>query len=139
MEILKLIKSKPFKYLWLKKVNGVDLTQHCAKCLIGEYDNRLQININEYNNLSLDGSIYYLCGVSTPYVWKNNFHLAFRESKGKKLIIDKLGIYIEIKDAEEIKFSYGDINFNLMEANKKEFSTCRNWQFANKFLTLNSK
>ena len=121
-----------FRYLWLKSIKGVDISKHCARCLIGNYDNRIYPQIGTAENIILPEKIYYLCGVSTPYVWKNNFHLAFKEKNGATIHVIRNGIEIEIINAEEIHFSEKDIDSTLQQAKRIEYSTCRNWQFANK-------
>lgn len=123
--------TKPFRYLWLKSVKGVDLTNHCAKSLIGEYDSRVNARLSSLQDVPLSEEIYYLCGVAIPYAWKNNFHLAFRHKEGATLEYTSNGISVKIENAERIEFSDGDIDRTLPEAGKKAFSTCRNWQFAN--------
>ncbi|MBE6434827.1 MAG: hypothetical protein E7030_01305 [Akkermansiaceae bacterium] len=105
--------SAPFSYLWLKHVTGVNLAVHCAHCLLGEYDPRIKANLTEVANITLPYAPYhYLCGVSRPYVWNRNFHLAFREKEGSLLTIQRNGIYIEIENAEEVKFSMADADPN---------------------------
>lgn len=47
MRIKNMTVTSTFKYLWLKTVTDVDLSQHCAKCLIGEYDTRINNRITE--------------------------------------------------------------------------------------------
>lgn len=82
MKINKIIVKNNFMYIWLKSVDDVDLTKHCAKCLIGEYNESINKHTRVNNNIQLDNEkIYYLCGVSKPYVWDNNFHLAFKKKK----------------------------------------------------------
>lgn len=135
MKINKIIVENNFMYIWLKSVEDVDLTKHCAKCLIGEYNESINKHTRVNNNIQLDNEkIYYLCGVSKPYVWDNNFHLAFRKKEGNILNIARKGISIEIEDAEEITFSKDDIDEQLKESTNKQFNTCRNWQFANKYV-----
>lgn len=129
----------PFKYLWLKTVEGVDLTQHCARCLIGQYDKRINASVKDLENIPLDNSVYYLCGVSAPYVWANNFHLAFKPCEGKKVVYENNGIHVVIKDAERIEFDENDIDRTLIKSRISSFKTCRNWQFANKFAKGNFK
>lgn len=126
--------TSKFKYLWLKKVNGVDLSVHCARCLLGEYDNRVNARTKSLKNIELLGDVYYLCGVSAPYIWANNFHLAFRLANGEKFTAERNGVKISVENAEIIDFSENDIDMTLPQAKKKEFYTCRNWQFANKIL-----
>lgn len=126
--------SKPFKYLWLKNVDAVDLSQHCARCLVGKYDNRVSAKTIKLSDEKLNGDIYYLCGVSMPFVWENNFHLAFRKKEGSLLSFTSNGIAVVIENAERIMFSESDIDCNLPQSKNKMFYTCRNWQFANKLI-----
>lgn len=120
-----------FKYLWLKYVTDVRLDVHCAKCLVGEYSKMLYPKLSQILHLSLNehnAKWYYLCGVSSPYRWENNFHLAFRYAKGKTFAVRRNGIYINILDAEEIiiRPTTGPQPYIAM----KPYNTCRNWQFA---------
>lgn len=122
-----------FKYLWLKYINGIDLTNHCAKCLLGTYSKKISNTTAEAAEITLDESgaiVYYLCGVSMPYNWNKNFHLAFKEKPGSSVKVNYNGIEIELDNAEQILFSMDDINPADPNANKPVFSTCRNWQFA---------
>lgn len=130
--------EKPFKYLWLKTVKGVNLTEHCARCLIGEYDKRINPYTKHFENIPLENSVYYLCGVSAPYVWENNFHLAFRPCKGGKIVYENNGVRVVINDAERIEFDENDIDSSLVKSRITSFKTCRNWQFANKFVKVMS-
>ena len=123
--------SKPFRYLWLKSVEGVNLDDHCAKSLIGQYDNRIGKDIHQINDVTLEHNVYYLCGVALPYKWANNFHLAFRHKPGAILKYENNGISVTIQDAERIVFSENDVDWSLPQAKKREYHTCRNWQFAN--------
>lgn len=127
--------SSPFNYLWLKSVNDVDLSQHCAKCLIGDYDTRLNRNTTEAHNITLKDSIYYLCGVARPYNWANNFHLAFRPLSGGIVDYSDKGIHVVISDAEQLPIDPVYINQDDPHAKHKTFNTCRNWQFAHWFKT----
>lgn len=122
-----------FRYLWLKYINGIDLTNHCAKCLLGTYSKKISNTTVDANDLVLDESeavVYYLCGVSTPYNWNKNFHLAFKEKEGSSVKVDYNGIEIELENAERILFSKDDIDLLDPNANKEVYATCRNWQFA---------
>lgn len=122
------IKSK-YHYLWLKYVSGIDLTKHCAKCLLGKYEKRINPNITQYEDVELEPSdYYYLCGV---YTYKTNIHLAFKEKPGNVLIIDNDFYSIEINNAEKILFTKDEIDFNLPNSKDKNYNTCRNWWFAN--------
>ncbi len=125
--------SAPFSYLWLKYVHGVDLNVHCAKCLLGSYEDAINPHTPEFINIELQPApYYYLCGVSKPYVWYRNFHLAFREEEGSILEMKRNGIHIIILNAERVSFSQDDIDPTDPHAKSKSFYTCRNWQFAHK-------
>lgn len=131
--IRKLAINAPFRYLWLKQVRGVELGSHCARCLLGEYDKRIRAGMKEGRDIVLpDAPYYYLCGVSMPYRWELNFHLAFQEKEGERLITSRLGISVEIENAAEVPFSQQDINPADRHAGCKSYYTCRNWQFAHK-------
>lgn len=122
---------KPFRYLWLKSVTGVNLNVHCARCLKGTYDDRISPEAGELHDIELIGDLYYLCGVAKPYCWANNFHLAFKQKDGATLRYSDNGISVIIENAERIEITADAIDHSLPQAEKKEFSTCRNWQFAN--------
>lgn len=128
--------ERPFKYLWLKAVKDVDLSKHCARCLIGNYDNRINSNTKEVNNVELnDGDIYYLCGVALPYKWENNFHLAFRHKEGGTVAYSNNGITVFIEGAEKLPIYEKYNNPHDKHFHTKSYCTCRNWQFANYFET----
>ena len=123
--------SGKFRYLWLKKVTGVLLSYHCATCLRGTYDKRVNNKMECLTNAELEAGIYYLCGVCTPYNWANNFHLAFQYIPGSTLEVCRNGIAIRIQDAMEIPISDKFIDESNPHANDRKYRTCRNWQFAN--------
>lgn len=133
MNIKTLKINSNFRYLWLKTVKDVDLSVHCAKCLIGEYDPRIKSSISSLENIELEDSIYYLCGVAYPFVWANNFHLAFRPCEGKNIEYSSNGISIEIENAEMLPISTEFIDQDNPKARFRSYYTCRNWQFANYF------
>ena len=126
--------STPFSYLWLTHITGVNLAVHCFHCLPGEYDPRIKANLTEVPNITLpDTPSHYLCGVNRPYVWSRNFHLAFREKEGSLLTVRRNGIYIELENAEEEKFSMADA---APHYRSKNYRTCCHWQFAYKISKL---
>lgn len=131
MKIETLKVNRRYMYIWLKKVEGVDLDKHCARCLLGEYDNRISKSTLEEHDLELQDGIYYLCGVTYPYKWADNFHLAFRNKKGSNISYEYQGIRVEIKDAERLPIDARYINQSNKHTGQKAYSTCRNWQFAN--------
>ncbi len=127
--------NAPLLYLWLKYVKGVDLRVHCAKCLLGVYSKRVDPKMTEAQDIPLDedsAQIFYLCGVSRPYNWMKNFHLAFREKEGATIEYESNGIHIILENAERIEFSEEDIAPDDPHRSKKVYRTCRNWQFAHK-------
>lgn len=133
MEIKSLTVSNPYKYLWLKKVDSVNLMEHCAKCLIGSYDKRIDSETTFLLDAPLEDAVYYLCGVAYPYEWENNFHLAFMPSEGETIEYSFNGISITISDAKMLPIS--EVNLNRMHPKSKfkSYHTCRNWQFAHWF------
>ena len=136
MIIKKMEVERPFKYLWLKAVKYVDLSKHCARCLIGNYDNRINSDTKVVHDVELnDGDIYYLCGVAFPYKWENNFHLAFRYKDGSNIEYSNNGITVKIKDAERLPIDSKYNNPLDKHIHNKAYYTCRNWQFANYFET----
>ncbi len=121
--------TAPFKYLWLKYVTDVDLSVHCAKCLIGNYSKKIVNNLEYLNNCTLSehkSTYFYLCGVSSPYRWANNFHLAFEYCEGEQIIVKRNGIDIVIDNAKELPIRVVPQNITQ----NKDFTMCRNWQFA---------
>lgn len=122
--------NAPFRYLWLKHVIGVDLTKHCARCLLGNYVKNINPRNPNHPEIELEDGVYYLCGVSLPYVWEKNFHLAFCYSEGCRIEYESNGISVVIENAERMPILESHINDSDPNAWKKEFRTCRNWQFA---------
>lgn len=133
MKIVSLDVSAQFRYLWLKTVTDVDLSQHCANCLIGEYNSVISTKTKHLDNVELPDAIHYLCGVAFPWKWDNNFHLAFIPSKGNTVVYESNGIRIEIQDAVQLPISTEYVNVNHPKAKFKTYATCRNWQFAHYF------
>lgn len=122
--------NAPFRYLWLKNVVGVDLTQHCARCLLGKYVENISPRTHSHPEIELRDGVYYLCGVSLPYVWDKNFHLAFSYCEGSRIEYENNGISVVIENAQRMPIMETYIDESHPKAWKKEFRTCRNWQFA---------
>jgi hypothetical protein len=122
--------NSQFRYLWLKYIKDYDLGNHCAKSLVGSYTKAdlkkvESLNLNEY-----DSKTYYMCGVAFPFVWSNNFHLAFKYSKGSDFVYESNGITIKVRDAVRIPIEQSE-SYDLHPKGKlKTFNTCRNWIFA---------
>jgi hypothetical protein len=131
MRIKTLEVSAPFKYLWLKHVTGVDLSVHCARCLKGRYSKAVNAETKFAENIELGEGVWYLCGVSAPYRWGNNFHLAACHCPGGSVEVERNGVRVVLEDAELLPISPGFIDSSDPNAGRREFATCRNWQFAN--------
>lgn len=121
----------PFNSFWLKSVEDVDLSKHCINCLKGE---RVPIRQEHGYSLALSPRVWYLCGVTYPYIWEDNFHLAFQYCPGNKVYIKRKGVVLTLNDAEEIPITDEYIDWELPQAKDASFRTCRNWQFANYFV-----
>lgn len=117
-------------YIWLKNVQGINLRNHCAKCLVGHYSKDVNKYTKHIKDLHLHDGVWYLCGVSIPYNWNNNFHLAFEYCKGSSIEYSNNGISVLIRNAKRLPISEKYIDHNDPNSNRKEFYTCRNWQFA---------
>lgn len=122
--------NAPFRYLWLKHVTGVDLSVHCARCLVGKYMDNISPRVPHTADIQLDNGVYYLCGVSLPYIWANNFHIAFEYSEGSHIECESNGISVVIENAVALPISEEYIDQSDPNAWRKEYRTCRNWQFA---------
>lgn len=139
MKIKSIRVNADFRYLWLKTVRDVDLNQHCAKCLIGQYDSRIGVTVREAHDIELQDQVYYLCGVAKPFNWARNFHLAFRPCPGSTVKYQSNGITVEIEDAERLPISQDYLDIHHPKAHLKAYYTCRNYQFAHWFSKSMSK
>lgn len=122
-----------WRYLWLKKVDGFNPAVHCARCLVGSYDNRFGLKAPVNQDVELTGykagDLLYFCGVASPYVWANNAHLAGRIADGASSSIplytgDKLvvhGLEAVAIQAEPAKNRFPGLG--------AAYLTCRNFQF----------
>lgn len=121
-----------FRFVWLKYVTGVNTNVHCARCLLGYYSERISPTLERLTDIRLserDCKYYYLCGVSSPYRWEENFHIAFRFKPGATLRVNELGIELEIENAERIPIVKLE-KYNHPKGKLGAYTTCRNWQFA---------
>lgn len=124
-----------FRFLWLKYVAGFDLSVHCARCLVGTYSSHFSKHgkVKRLVGARLNeapAQFYYLCGVTEPYRWKDNLHVAFRYKPGSVLQYDdgKTGIVIE--DAERIEIRKLPDYHLEPHGYDRNYHTCRNWRFA---------
>lgn len=126
------------RHLWMKYVFGVNLDFHCINSLLGIRSEIVKPSIlgssDEIELAEAFPPYYYICGVSVPYVWSNNFHLAFTHAPGKLLEYrsDREGAGFEwvVANAERVEVSESMIDRSHPWATESKFRTCRNWQFA---------
>ena len=128
--------TENFRYLWLKYVTGFDLSVHCAKCLVGQYSQYFKIGgVQTRSAIGLRlfesyARYYYLCGVTTPFRWEDNLHLAFEYEKGSQVVYWDGKTEIVIRDARRIDIKELP-SYDLDPHGKlAEYHTCRNWRFA---------
>lgn len=124
--------SDGFAFFWVKNVKGFNRHEHCAKCLTGSYEPRFHINTPKSVAISLtggDGDIVYVCGVSKPFVWRNNFHLAIRIGEGQVKRKLYTGETLEIVGGFELPFDHKAARAQFPDY-PASYLTCRNFQFA---------
>lgn len=127
-----------FSSFWLKSVEDVNLNKHCIECLVGKRN--YQITQESGCTVCLDANkIWYLCGVTYPYRWENNFHLAMEYSPGDIFTVKRNGVELKVFNAKEIPITDEYIDWDLPQAADRKFNTCRNWQFANYFAKTHEK
>lgn len=137
--ITKLEVKGKYRYVWLKYVDGFNLLEHCAKSLVGNYSKLVNKATAHYSDLLLnefDSKIYYLCGVSEPYEYDRNIHIAFIHKKGASFTFSDGTIDIEVQNAMRLPFGTYSINRKDPLSQRKEYATCRNWQFANELCRI---
>lgn len=126
--------TERFGYLWLKYVTGFDLSHHCAKCLLGEYSDAFHFGEKNHDviNYQLDehpARYYYICGVTKPYNWKRNLHLAFEYAEGEYVEYKDDYTYILIENAKKIPI-IPLYPYMTEHGADRSYNTCRNWRFA---------
>jgi hypothetical protein len=138
--------NRKFRYFWLKYVRNVNLNRHCASGLTGPYDKRISIYQSQqphWEDITLDqgeSDFYYICGVAQPSNWADNFHCVIRCVTGETLILDEQSVTGTIENAVRIPIHEIDrINSTNPMKDKKEYYTCRNYQFAVEFDNLTLK
>ncbi|MCB2228728.1 MAG: hypothetical protein KQH53_18780 [Desulfarculaceae bacterium] len=131
-----IVVSGSFRYMWLKYIQGVDLDQHCSSGLLGPFSEKVGPTMGANPKAALNEAealAYYLCGVTLPYRWADNFHLAFVYDPESEIDIERHGIKVRILGAREVPIHEVDPERCLAKhhLHKKAYATCRNWQFAN--------
>ncbi len=122
-----------FRYLWMKTVTGFLPRHHCARCLKGEYhpefgptmDVNARLGAVEYS----EGTLLYICGVSSPYRWPQNLHLAGRVTAGAQAGTTVwTGDQLTVSGLERIPFDDRAARRRFPERGE-DYLTCRNFQF----------
>jgi hypothetical protein len=133
---IRITRRDDFSSIWLKYVRGVDLDVHCINSLIGERQSGISLTADQQVLDLTEWAppiAFYLCGVSVPYDWTRNAHLAFVAAEGESWEGEAAvrGLYVELQDAAPV-FGWGpqSIDESHPQAQTYLFKTCRNWQFA---------
>lgn len=125
-----------FKYFWMKTVRGFNPLVHCARCLLGSYEQSVKVKmaVNQPTELTaVDGAVVYLCGVADPFRWERNLHLAAMVKRGSiATVAAYTGDVICLLDCETINFN-DEAATRLFPELGKAFLTCRNFQFGAHF------
>jgi len=123
---------KGFRYFWLKRVHGFEPSQHCARCLKGHYVDAVSSSMPANRPIHIEadpGDILYLCGVSSPYVWERNFHLALLVCYGSRVRTTAYtGDVIEIDGCDFVEFDDKAARRRFPDKGEA-FLSCRNFQF----------
>ena len=128
---------KKCNFFWLRDIRAVDINQCCAKCFIGDKDNRVYYGTLNKSSAVIDIEVkqhpaakaYYLCGLSEGFEWAQNTHVAFVPDENSEISIDNDKIGLIITNARRIHF--WDYKPNPEGTYTQQQRTCRNWIFAN--------
>lgn len=122
--------NRHYRYLWLKHITGVDLSQHCARCLIGDYERTVNRATRECRDIVLGDKYvaHYLCGVIN---YADNLHCAIMRKDGAHTEAHDEKFDIVIDGGVIVPISAASIPASAPHAGERAFYTCRNWQFAN--------
>jgi hypothetical protein len=116
----------------MKHVTGFDPAVHCARCLRGSYEKLVGTGMIMNEPIPLlvrAGAALYLCGVSTPYRWEKNLHVAVEPHEGSVVSVKSYaGDIITFHGAREIQFDDAAARARFPDKGE-EFLTCRNFQF----------
>ncbi len=117
-----------FKFWWLKSVSDYRLDVHCARCLVGPYDRKINKIMPLGQEVELRGDLVYLCGVSDTRKWVHNFHAAAKLQEGASFTVPTYnGLTVRFHNAIQIPIEPLPDGWNGLP---KAFTTCRNYQFA---------
>lgn len=132
-----------YRYLWLKGITGLNMSQHCASVFYGEYvpefghraeglKTTVSVELDQHNKPGV--MAWYLCGVVTPWNWARNAHLAFVRAEGESWegpAGEGSRLSVQLEDAAPV-FGWGvhSIPDTDRRRNDPAYMTCRNYQFA---------
>jgi hypothetical protein len=127
-----------WKYTWLKYVQGVNLDHHCIRSLQGPASKKVSTNVLVKGKVrditaTLDeapANAYYLCGISDPYVWEHNVHVAFTYAEGQTFTVEARGMTVVVQDGERVAIYASAVPASDPHILDREYTTCRNYQFA---------
>jgi hypothetical protein len=117
------------QFLWLKTVDAVDLTVHCARSLVGDYAPLGKHLDSQELNLP-DAPAWYFCGVTQPYVWAHNDHALLLPAPGEVHEVHTHGYVLELLGAKHQPIDLGAVPLDDPYVDDKAYRTCRNWQAA---------
>lgn len=126
-----------FRHFWGQYVSGFDHSQHCLKCLIGERDHRFHpammpgvLTVPDPLAYQSEYDFFYVCGVAAPWSHRDNFHAALRpvdDHDAALTLPTWRGQTIKLHGFELIPIPPLRNGWNGLG---REFTTCRNFQFA---------
>lgn len=137
------VRSTAYRYLWLKRFHAFDPNQHCANCLIGDYQ---QAALPAPWQGRKNGHLYkatvelpnqhalYLCGVWNPPEWARNLHvLMVAAEPDAEVEIETPGIWARFRgvtrlEVQPLPTEDPDQLAELGLRAGKAFTTCRNYQ-----------
>lgn len=124
-----------WRYLWMKRVTAFKPDVHCARCLVGSYDQQFGLKMPVNQTIPVAGAdagaILYFCGVSTPYRWERNAHLAVVVTcvAGDMARLELYtGDILEVAGAVALPFTDETARRDY-PSRSAAFLTCRNFQF----------
>lgn len=122
-----------WRFLWAKRVRGFDPAVHCARCLVGPYVQPFGRRMAANQPLVISaqpGAVLYFCGVSLPYRWESNLHLAVEARPGASCEVTAYnGDMLRIEGAAALPFDDSAARARFPGFGPA-FLTCRNFQFA---------
>lgn len=125
-----------YSSIWLKYVNGVNLSTHCIESLVGGRQKPLDRHqLTERLELTQHRQplAWYLCGVTYPYRWTENAHLAFEYVPGATWEGEATvpGLLVKLENCLPIEgWGPDSVPEGAEFSQDRQYATCRNWQFA---------